>query len=423
MSGTIPTGEAAAAFDWLDLPPTIDVAEDEYKRLLGFPADHEPGGRARELCGQARAWYARNGAPWVCSRYAGPLELTDSGVRIRGTAFGSPRLREMLAAAEAETGVLVLVSAGAGCEEHSARLWTEEKPDEYLFLEMFGSAVAEHLVTLAAARLCAAADRVGLAVLPHYSPGYTGWNVADQVRLFSLLQGSPPLPLPEPVRVLDSGMLQPKKSLLAFFGLTRNVRKAREHAALTPCENCAFPNCGYRRTPYRFSRRMMPGAGDLQPPPPSPAPPKYSVNARALQKWSAERLKLEPQADGSILAGFTYDGTTCSNMGLPLRFMYDVRLGPRTAGFPILSLRCAPASGETNHEMMCAWKKDPAGLAAAIQQPPPLAGQPLAQALRWERVNNPAGCFCESSARDHKWGLVFEVIHFALHAEAPGGKD
>jgi hypothetical protein len=25
-----------------------------------------------------------------------------------------------------------------------------------------------------------------------------------------------------------------------------------------------------------------------------------------------------------------------------------------------------------------------------------------------------AGCYCESTSRDHKWGLVFETIHYAL---------
>ena len=34
----------------------------------------------------------------------------------------------------------------------------EEKPDEYFFLETFGSAVVEHLITVAGARLCAWAD-------------------------------------------------------------------------------------------------------------------------------------------------------------------------------------------------------------------------------------------------------------------------
>ncbi len=51
---------------------------------------------------------------------------------------------------------------------------------------MFGSAVVEHLTTTAGARLCAWADGERMAVLPHYSPGYPEWDIAEQPRLFSL---------------------------------------------------------------------------------------------------------------------------------------------------------------------------------------------------------------------------------------------
>jgi hypothetical protein len=34
--------------------------------------------------------------------------------------------------------------------------------------------------------------------------------------------------------------------------------------------------------------------------------------------------------------------------------------------------------------------------------------------LAWVRTPNPSGCFCDLERRDHKWGLVFEAIHFAL---------
>jgi hypothetical protein len=40
--------------------------------------------------------------------------------------------------------------------------------------------------------------------------------------------------------------------------------------------------------------------------------------------------------------------------------------------------------------------------------------RPLNDVLSLERSSNPAGCYCESGSREHKWGLVFEVIHFAL---------
>ena len=50
---------------------------------------------------------------------------------------------------------------------------------------------------------------------------------------------------------MDTGMLQPKKSLLALFGLTRHLDKVRAAAHLVPCENCSLPRCQYRRAPYQ----------------------------------------------------------------------------------------------------------------------------------------------------------------------------
>ena len=44
----------------------------------------------------------------------------------------------------------------------------------------------------------------------------------------------------------------------------------------------------------------------------------------------------------------------------------------------------------------------------------PLLGRPLNEVLTWERAYNPSGCYCDSPRREHKWGLVLEVIHFAL---------
>src|SRR5207249_11519985 len=118
-------------------------------------------------------------------------------------------------------------------------------------------AVVEHLVTNAGARICAWAEQHGMVALPHYSPGYSGWDVADQNKLFEALVPKKGNHFPAEIRVLDSGMLQPKKSLLALVGITRHLDKVRHLANLVPCENCSFAPCQYRRVPYRHSRPQI----------------------------------------------------------------------------------------------------------------------------------------------------------------------
>ena len=124
---------------------------------------------------------------------------------------------------------------------------------------------------------------------------------------------------------------------------------------------------------------------------------------------------LETREDGSLHARFRYDGTTCTNMGRPLAFHYDVDLGTRQDGYPIRGQSCTAVPGDTGHASMCQYIADAPGLMAAIAREKPLAGRPLAEVLGWHRPEAAAGCFCEAASRDHKWGLVLETIHYALH--------
>jgi hypothetical protein len=231
-----------------DTHPDCNVPEAGYKRLLGYPGRHALEGRAREIADATRQWHAQHGRPWIYAREAGALELDGAQIRINGAAFSSSLLHGRFQTAHVHAALLLAVSAGPQCEEKARALWLEGKPDEYFFMEMFGSAVVEHLVTVANGRLCAWADRQGMAALPHYSPGYSGWNVSEQPQLWDLIRkaGSD---FPGELDVLATGMLRPKKSLLAIIGLTRHLDRARSFAGLVPCESCSLPRCQYRRAP------------------------------------------------------------------------------------------------------------------------------------------------------------------------------
>ena len=118
--------------------------------------------------------------------------------------------------------------------------------------------------------------------------------------------------------------------------------------------------------------------------------------------------------DGSLDAQFRYDGTTCKNMGHPLTFHYNVKLGPRAEGYPIREQLCAPAPGDEGHTLMCEYLNNPSQLMDGIEREKPLRGERLNAVLSWQRQPSAAGCYCEAASRDHKWGLVLETIHYAL---------
>ncbi len=407
-------------FELLDTRPDVQVQPSEYQRLLGYPDGHALSDRASELAHWAANWYAEHGHPWIYARETDPFDLQQGRLRIHGQDFASNALHDQLHRAGATNGMLVVVSAGRECEEHARELWQQEKPDEYFFLEVFGSAVVEHLVTTTGARICAWAEPQGKAVLPHYSPGYTGWDVSDQVRLFDLLRNGDGADFPRDIAVKSSGMLQPKKSLLALFGLTHHLDRVQTLRDLVPCEACSFPNCQYRRAPFARTLSQFEDVRRLQPSFASrqttglTRDAKYSVNSRALQKWSRERLDLKTLSDSSVEALFRYEGTTCSNMGVPLEFHYRLKLGPARQGYKINHAACAPAPGDTGHAKMCAWIENPEKIRRDLAAESPLLGRPLDDVLSWQREFSPSGCYCDAAARTHKWGLVLEVIHYAL---------
>jgi hypothetical protein len=421
----------------LDTPASVDVQEAEYVRLLGYPRGFVLEGRALELADWARNWYRAHGRPWVYAHEFDEVEAGGHAARVAGVSFNSPQLAKTLRDAGAHSAIAVAVGAGGELEAEAHERWLDGKPDEYFFLEVYGSAVVEYLVTLTGARLCAWADGRGEAILPHYSPGYPDWDVSEQPRLLDVLRSSSTshghtLPL----EVLDSGMLRPKKSLLALFGVTTHVDRVRRLAELVPCEHCSFAPCQYRRAPYRrspltASPELSGLAADSDGPSdadataeghrtsarvtsPLSANATYSVNERALRRWVDERLTVSRSGDGSIDATFRFDGTTCTNMGRPMAFHYRVRLGPASSGYLIEDETCAPVAGDEGHKLMCSYLDNADRLMTAIETERALLGRPLNEVLTWGRSPVSAGCYCEPESRSHKWGLVLETIHFAL---------
>jgi hypothetical protein len=422
--------------EWFDTRPDTNVQEAEYKRLLGYPPNHSLGDRARELADWARDWYAKNGRPWIYARQTGLIELRNENlIRIGDAEFTSTKFHDQLQAAEADGAVLVAVSAGRECEEKARELWREGKPDEYFFLEIFGSAVVEHLVARASGRICAWADENGMAALPHYSPGYSQWEISEQIKLWNLIRQNSSGDFSGELRVLDSGMLQPKKSLLAVFGITRRLEKVRAYKNLVPCENCSLPSCQYRRAPYKNFPSQIEDVLRLRANGTAPyfqngteihaltRDARYSVNERALKKWSDERLQLTTLPEGAIEAHFRYEGTTCSNLGHSLEYDYHIKLASHDEDYRILETNCTPAPGDTGHMSQCEYLNNSESLTRSIAEEKPLLGQPLNNVLTWQRQYDPSGCYCDANRRAHKWGLVFEVIHYALVQREKAGTN
>ena len=267
-------------------------------------------------------------------------------------------------------------------------------------------------------RICDLAEPNGFMAVPHYSPGYTGWNVADQNKLFDLITRGLTRPFPEALEVMASGMLRPKKSLLAVVGLAPNIGRGPESTRIVPCESCSFSPCSYRRIPYRHASLPAENAAASRQSPAADSPltrgARYSVNPRALRKWAQERVQIDHRDDGAVSAIFRFDGTTCSSQGHPLAFEYALELSGPHDGYVIREAVCRPATGDEGHTYMCAYLNDADTLMREISEEKPLLGRSINDVFSWSRDAAPAGCYCTASSRAHKWGLALEAIHFTL---------
>lgn len=169
-----------------------DVSDADFKRFLRYPPARPLEGPLAENAAWARAWFVAHARPWSAA-----IRADD---RVRGLAAAWFRNTEDLA--------VIAVSAGLEPEAEAAARWAADEPDRYLFLECYAAAAVEAL--LAEARLRLGADR-------HYCPGYPGWSIHDSAALLAVLRAGDALP--GPLTMLSSGMLAPKKSLLAVCAI------------------------------------------------------------------------------------------------------------------------------------------------------------------------------------------------------------
>jgi hypothetical protein len=144
----------------------------------------------------------------------------------------------------------------------------------------------------------------------------------------------------------------------------------------------------------------------------------YAFSFNVLEGWKKKRLELSEDGD-ELQAVFRFDGSTCTNLGLPLRFEYRVELSrEKTGGYRMERFACKPHPEDTGHKGMCSYLADAEAILEKIGQPPALPGRSLEKVLKWTPPSSPAGCLCSQSSRDHKWRIVLQTLHYSLLKES-----
>jgi hypothetical protein len=179
------------------------------------------------LLGEARAEYIIFD-PVECDHVSRTVEISDVSFDVRPIIFSQIK--------QASAAALFICTAGPEVGERSRRSMKEGDLLRGYVYDVIGSEVAENAADRMQESLRAAAATTGMNITNRFSPGYCGWDVAEQHKLFSFF--------PDNycgITLTESALMNPVKSVSGIIGIGRKV-----HFAPYQCHRCDDKNCIYR---------------------------------------------------------------------------------------------------------------------------------------------------------------------------------
>ena len=171
----------------------------------------------------------------------GTLDLVRDTLTIGGTELHVGRIisRQLRGS---EAFALFVATAGAEFEDLQMRLKGDDDMVRTFIADSFGSVIAERTADIMEECLQGELDGRGWRHTNRFSPGYCGWHVSEQQRLFPLFGVERPCG----VRLTESSLMVPIKSVSGVIGLGPGVRKLEYSCGL-----CDYKDCYKRKRPAR----------------------------------------------------------------------------------------------------------------------------------------------------------------------------
>ena len=135
-----------------------------------------------------------------------------------------------------EAFALFICTSGLEFETYQQRLKEQGDMVRVFIADALGSVIAEKCADQMEKALQESIDKLGWMHTNRFSPGYCGWHVSQQQLLFPLFQGHTC-----GVKLTDSSLMIPIKSVSGIIGLGKKVRKLEY-----TCGLCDFKQC-YKR--------------------------------------------------------------------------------------------------------------------------------------------------------------------------------
>ncbi|HWR32739.1 MAG TPA: vitamin B12 dependent-methionine synthase activation domain-containing protein, partial [Chitinophagaceae bacterium] len=163
-------------------------------------------------------------------------EKTNSVLSISGVRFDVKKII-YTQFRKAESVAFFICTAGNNIGDYAQELMQKGDMMEGYIMDVIGSEMVEAAIDKMQEELEQIVLSEGLQITNRYSPGYCGWSVSEQQKLFSLL--------PEKfcgVSLTASSLMQPVKTVSGIIGIGTEVQK-KGYA----CRVCEIDNCIYRK--------------------------------------------------------------------------------------------------------------------------------------------------------------------------------
>lgn len=222
-----------------DIPLAIDP--DEVLRFQGYKRGIDvPGPDVRALFDEALALGRVLMEPRAVVGWSALRDRDDDTLTLDdGLTFAIPGIGPAWGAVTEVAGAIVTI--GGALEDRVAALWDARELPLAAMLDSVGSGAVESLAEHVNDLLCQQGIARAVRVTNRISPGYGGWDVAEQPLLFRLVSGEP-----IGVRLNDACFMTPEKTITLLVGAGAD---ARVDHYFSQCARCWMAGCAYRRVP------------------------------------------------------------------------------------------------------------------------------------------------------------------------------
>ena len=234
LSAEIPVGAHAFILDSTAVSPKVD--RSEMYNSLGY-GKKRPDSGMNELIEEVLSGMpnlAENSAGYaIVPAHTDPVRK--NGVVLDGRFFETGTIIASQLSGMSQAAVFVC-TIGSAPEMKAEQLAREGDPALSYINDVAASVYVESLTDILHNHIEMKMQNAGLGVTNRFSPGYCGWQVQEQHKLFALL--------PEGfcgIHLTGSAFMQPRKSVSGIIGIGAKLSR-RPYA----CAMCSRENCIYR---------------------------------------------------------------------------------------------------------------------------------------------------------------------------------